>query len=212
MTIAAMKAYPADYWPHGNRNRYQAGCRCSECRGAQAAYMRLRRLARKCGEPNDLVSAGPVKRHLRKLQRQGVGRDAVAEATDIPYSTITRLRKGLQTHLRVVSERKILAVTRAQALDGATVDATKTWALIAELREEGYEVRFLAKQLGFVGKGLPFGKKRITVRNANRVELLHRKLTNWHEVKGVSARAAPQDRYRCPQARPVLAPSARVLE
>jgi hypothetical protein len=58
--------------------------------------------------------------------------------------------------------------------DRALVPARRTHKLIRELVNDGYTKRFLARQLGYTGQGLPFSRPSITARNASRIERLYR--------------------------------------
>lgn len=162
---------------HGDRSRYVLGCRCDACRAAniayQTAWMQRRRDA---GIGNPKVPAKRAQAHIRKLGRQGVGMDAIAEATDIGRNTIWRIAKGVAKVTTTRTERLILGVTAKQAKDAARVDAGRTRALIASLIEEGYLCRDLARMLGYKGKRIPLYKT-ITVRKADRVRQLHHRLT-----------------------------------
>lgn len=162
---------------HGDRLRYIAGCRCDLCRKANSAYERERIRARREGDWNGIVSAEKARAHLIKLSKQGVGRRAVAYATDVAESIVHQIRMGTRTRVRARTERLILKVSPAMALDGANKRAARTWKLIDELREEGYTDAFIAKRLGYKRPALQFGRTYVTVRNAARVERLHRELT-----------------------------------
>lgn len=162
---------------HGDRNRYLGGCRCGDCRAANAAYQRESRRRRAGGEWNGYVPADRARQHLRQLQAQGVGRRAVADAADVSRTTIAAVRDGRQLHLRAAAERRILQVTHAQASDCALVDGTETWRLIHALVEEGYTRKFIAERLGYRGHAIPLMRGRVTVRNAQRVRDLHDRLT-----------------------------------
>ena len=88
------------------------------------------------------------------------------------------IRSKRKTRIRARTERAILAVTTAQASDRAYTGAQPTFKRINELLEEGFTVKFLAQQLGYKNPTLQFNRDRVTVRNAGRVERLHRKLTS----------------------------------
>lgn len=176
--LQRMKQHRAAFrFAHGNRNRYLGGCRCADCRAANAAYQRESRRRRAAGQWNGYVPADRAREHLRQLQAQGVGRRAVAAASDVSKTTIMALREGRQRHLRAAAERRILQVTPAQASDCALVDAAETWRLIHALVEEGYTKKFIAGRLGYRGNGIPLMRDRVTVRNAQRVRDLHDRLT-----------------------------------
>lgn len=168
----------AESRPHGDRLRYVAGCRCNLCRRANSIYENARQKARRAGDWNGIVDAGKARAHLLKLSKQGVGRRAVADCTDVAETILCEIRAGKRTQIRARTERKILAVTQAMALDGTLTRAKQTWRLIDELVEEGYTIPDLAARLGYKNPTLQFGRDRVTVRNAYRVECLHRKLTS----------------------------------
>lgn len=179
--IAKMQANlraKAETYNHGDRRRYLSGCRCEDCTEGNTAYMRELRAKHRAGiHVGTLVPAAPVRQHLRKLRAKHVGLRAVSECAKVPRSTLGYLLSGHKKSLRESTAKRILGVTANQRSDGALVSAAKSWELIRELREEGYLVKYLAKQLGFSGAGIQVGKTRITVRNAARIELLHRRLT-----------------------------------
>lgn len=163
--------------PHGTRIRYVGGCRCDACRAANSAYERIRQKARREGDWNGVVDAGNARAHLRKLSRQGVGKNAVAAASDVPRSVIHEIRLGRKPRIRARTERRILAVTKAMASDRALVSAARTWRLLEDLLEEGYRKGMIARRLGYRGYGIQLSRGQVTVRNAARVERLHRELT-----------------------------------
>lgn len=163
--------------PHGERLRYVGGCRCDECRAANARYERERLTARREGDWNGIVPADRARAHLLKLSKAGVGRRAVAAASDVADTVLQEIRAGRKKRIRARTERLILAVSAAQASDRALTPARRTHKLIAELLEEGYTAGFLAERLGYRHRGLQFRAERVTVRNAARVARLHRELT-----------------------------------
>lgn len=163
--------------PHGTRLRYMSGCRCDACRKANSTYENERQKARRAGDWNGIVPADRARAHLLELSRQGVGRRAVRDCSDVAESVLLEVRAGRKTHIRARTERLILAVTAAQASDHALVSAKPSKRLIANLLEEGYTVKFLAKRLGYTNPSLQFNERRITVRNAARIKRLHEELT-----------------------------------
>lgn len=164
--------------PHGDRLRYIAGCRCDECRRANTRYESDRQRARKAGDWNGLVPADKARAHMLKLSRAGIGRRAIAAASDVADTVLQEIRSRRKRQIRARTERKILAVGKAQASDRALVDAKRTWALIDELLEEGYAVGLIATRLGYARPYLQFKRGgRVTVRTQARVERLHRELT-----------------------------------
>ncbi len=168
--------------PHGTRVRYLGGCRCSDCRQANTQYERDRQKARAEGDWNGIVDAAAARQHLLALADQGVGRRAVADASDVPGTILCEVRSGRKTKIRARTEKKILAVTVAMAADHALVDAAPTWALIAELRAAGFTKTRIAKELKHNSRQLQFGKKKLTVRNAAALQRVHERLMASDEV------------------------------
>lgn len=177
-TIGALKAAlaRAATSEHGERQRYLAGCRCDACKQANAAYERARRQARLSGEWNGLVSARKVRAHLKALSKKGVGRRAVAAASDVPEGTLNAIQAGKQQHLRAQSERRILAVTVDMASDHALIDIAPTLSLLRELKEAGFSQRRVARELGRKQPSLQLSKSRITPLMASRIAKVHRRL------------------------------------
>lgn len=60
----------------------------------------------------------------------------------------------------------------------AKLRTSKRLQRIDELIEEGYTIPDIAGRLGYKTPALQFGRERVTVRNAYKVECLHRKLTS----------------------------------
>lgn len=168
--------------PHGSRMRYIGGCRCDDCRAANTAYERERAVARKSGDWNGFVPSDKARAHILRLSAQGVGRRAIADASDVALSIVGRIRNGERPTIRARTERRILAVTVEMAADNATIDARDTWKLIRELLKAGFTKLRLARELGQQGSGLQLGRKRITARNAYQVQRLHARLMASDEI------------------------------
>lgn len=162
--------------PHGTRARYVQGCRCAECRAANAAYNRAREKALRYGlvEPNPLVPADEVRAHLKKLSAAGVGRKTVAKLSGVQATQIVRLRKGITKHIRQLTARRILAVTADQAADNARVDAARTRRQIAELRAEGFSRAAIVRALGMKSDNLPIRARRVSAATARAIDALWR--------------------------------------
>jgi hypothetical protein len=159
--------------PHGDRLRYQAGCRCPACRGANTAYERMRARARKAGLGNPIVIASEARAHLQALSAAGVGRKTVAAATDISEAILYMIMAGTREKIRQATAHKILAVTPECKADGACIDAAPTWALVEELLKAGDTKLSIARGIGQKGSGLQLSRKLITVRNADLVRRHH---------------------------------------
>jgi hypothetical protein len=84
---------------HGNRVRYLAGCRCTDCRRANSAYESARQKARAAGDWNGFVLA-TRRAHLKDLSSKNVGRRAVSAASDVAESIVFAIASGTKTHIR----------------------------------------------------------------------------------------------------------------
>lgn len=164
--------------PHGDRLRYLAGCRCSECRGANCAYEKARAAARKAGDWNGLVPAAEARAHLAALSAQGVGYKTAADAAGVAASIVAKIVAGTRSRIRARSERAILGVTAQAAADRALVDAGATWQLLDELIADGYRKTYLARELGSRSKtpALQLQRTQVTARSAFDVQQLHARL------------------------------------
>ncbi len=162
--------------PHGDRLRYIAGCRCDLCRKANSTYERERQKARAAGDWNGIVDAGKARQHLMNLSQQGVGRRAVAAASDVAETVLMDIRSGTKTRIRARTERQILAVTPEMASDHALVDAGPTWKLVRELLKAGFTKARLSAEMGTNGRALQLAKDQVTVRNAARMVAVHARL------------------------------------
>ena len=160
---------------HGDRLRYLSGCRCFHCRRANSDYERERKAARLAGDWNGIVSAKRARTHLNRLRKAGVGRRAVRMSTDISDTVLQAIVTGRKKNIRARTERLIIGVTKAAALDGAYVSAGRTWQQVNELITEGFTKARISREIGQGGRALQLGKKRVTVRNAAAVGCLWKK-------------------------------------
>lgn len=161
---------------HGDRLQYMAGCRCPECRRANSTYENARQKARRNGDWNGVVPAAKARTHILKLSRLGVGRNAVAAASDVSRTAIVEIRAGKKQNIRARTERKILAVTKAMASDKALISAKEAWRLIDELLAAGFTKGAIALGIGRKTPALQLNREKITVRNAYLVAQLHARL------------------------------------
>ena len=161
---------------HGDRLRYLAGCKCTDCRKANSRYESQRQAARRAGDWNGIVSAKRARRHILKLSRIGVGRRAIAAASDVGETTIQEVRSRKKLHIRARTERRILDVTPDMISDRALVPAGALWKRIGHLLEEGYTKRRIAQLLGYSSPALQFKKAKVTARSDYDIAQLFQRL------------------------------------
>lgn len=180
--------------PCGTRVRYYAGCRCSECKAANAVYERERMEARKRGEHNGLVSADRARAHLLKLSKRGVGRKTAADAAKVAASIVSKIIDGQRMKIRAQTERRILAVTEATAADGSIRSARAAWRMLDELIAAGYSKGGLASEiLGRRVTGLQISRRSVTVKTEARVRIVYERLRMASESDEAQARAHLQE-------------------
>jgi hypothetical protein len=126
---------------------------------------------------NGLVDAAPVRRHLRKLSRKGVGYKSVADAADVGRTALVELLSGRRRQIRKQAERRILAVTVEAIADHGIVDGAATWKLVDELIARGLRKGEIAQRLGMQRAALQLGKERVLARTAYAVARLYRVLS-----------------------------------
>jgi hypothetical protein len=162
--------------PHGTRIKYIGGCKCMLCRAANSRYETERHAARKAGDWNGIVDTDKARRHLKMLSRNGVGRRAVADASDIAGTILSEIRSGKRKRIRARTERKILAVTKEALSGGALVDADLTWKKIDELLDEGFTKGGLALRLGMKTLALQIKRFEVTAKTQMRVDRFYRQI------------------------------------
>jgi hypothetical protein len=149
----------------GTRQKYLDGCRCDPCRAANTEYLRQRRAP---GE----VDATAARKHLLMLRRFDIGTRAVADSCDLDRDTVWRIVTGRRATIHATTAAKILSVDKDARADGSRVRAGNLRGMINLLVERGWTKRFLTRQLGL--GSLPLRHRRITARNAMRIERLYR--------------------------------------
>jgi hypothetical protein len=171
--MSGIGTYRGD-WPHGNRARYVSGCRCEDCRRANREYAHTRALAVIRGDANPLVDASQARAHLLTLSKAGVGKRAVAEASDVALSVLTAVRVGAKQRIRARTERRILAVDVGARADGALVSDRETAAAIRELLSLGLTKTAIAAALGSEAKvpALQIAKRYVMAKTALKVQRL----------------------------------------
>lgn len=107
---------------------------------------------------NGLVAAEPVRKHLLKLSRRGIGYKAVAAACDVSKTNLMKILNGTKTLVRKSTADRVLAVDRGAIADHSLVPAARTWKIVRRLLEEGFTRSSLAKRLGYKSPALQFRK------------------------------------------------------
>jgi hypothetical protein len=107
------------------------------------------------------------------LSGAGIGRKAVAAASTLSESTLKDIRTGKRLKVSASTQTLILGVGLDAARKGAQVDASKAWAQIDELLDEGFNRASLALRLGMKTPKLQFRRSRMTQANVDRVNALY---------------------------------------
>jgi hypothetical protein len=166
---------PGDRYAHGTRARYIAGrCRCDDCRAANAAFERERKVARRGGDWNGLVAAERARQHLLALREGGIGRRTVSDITGLSGTIVSMIASGKKRQIRARTERDILAIGLDVVNDATLVDAAPAWARVAQLQAWGLSKAEIARRLGRKAPALQMRRDQITARTARLVEELHR--------------------------------------
>lgn len=94
---------------HGTRAIYRAGCRCSHCRAANAAYWQSWHLATLKGRPllGARVSAVEAHRLLKIMRAEWLTKRRLAVALGIRFKDLARL-----SHRHTISVRMLLKIRR----------------------------------------------------------------------------------------------------
>jgi hypothetical protein len=126
---------------------------------------------------NGMVDAAPVRAHLLKLRRQGLGHKTVAAAADVGATTLSRILWGEKKLIRAQSAARVLAVTKDAIADGGRVPAGPTLKLVGELLAAGLTKQGIARRLGQKGPSLQIGPRYVQARTALTVKKLLARVT-----------------------------------
>lgn len=143
--------------PHGHKMRYLAGCRCVHCRYGNAAYERKLEEDRKRLGPNDLVTTGRVRQHLKYLQQFGMGHKTVAKQAGVGKTVLAEILWYGKKQMRRRGEARVLAVqpTLDTLPKNVTVPAAETLARLRQLVSWGYPKTLINRDgLALRGMGL----------------------------------------------------------
>lgn len=141
----------AYYWgPDGE----SSGCRCRGCTDANSAYKKWRELLLETGRWAALVPAEPVREHIRRMERAGMGREQLAERSGISVGGIQKIMLGqrgkLARNVRPATAAAILAVEpeAAVAPSRVVVDGLGTRRRLEALTAMRWTGKLLAPEIG----------------------------------------------------------------
>lgn len=145
------------------------GCRCHDCRAAQARYERARSQRI---EPA-YVGADPARQHVTWLSSQGVGLKQIVKVSGVSQGALWKLMYGkdgrTSKRIRKATSDAILNVTADATADGARVDAATTWSRIDRLVAAGVTKKAIAERIGQRGPGLQLARTTIHARHARAI-------------------------------------------
>jgi hypothetical protein len=129
---------------------------------------------------NGLVDAEPVRQHLMRLRRAGVGYKTVAAACDVGKTAITKILDRSNTFIRAQTARRILAVDAKAKADHAVISSPSTIAKaqrqVEELIALGFRKHEIARLLGSKSPALQVGRTgRLIAKSAAAIERLLRR-------------------------------------
>jgi superfamily II DNA or RNA helicase len=163
---------------HGAAGAYQDyKCRCAECLEYRRALDRSR-LAEK-RQLRDPVSALRVRRHLERLEADGVSGAPLGVVRAV-FNGAPQVEREHAMRLQAVGLSMCLAAqnktgSRGRLISTANerVDPAPTWQLLDDLRERGFGITWVSRELGYVG-GLQITRsRRLSRRIADAVAALH---------------------------------------
>lgn len=131
------------------------GCRCDPCQVAAKAV----RDAAKLRTAPAYVDATRAREHVEWLGTHGVGLKAITRKTGVSGGTLCKLVYGQggkppSKRIKKATEDKLLAVTPADASDGARVDKAPMLADIATLTSRGWTKSAIARAIGVLETNL----------------------------------------------------------
>lgn len=190
---------------HGTKARYNRGCRCGACSGANRESQAQRARLTAYGRWQPYVDATPAREHLRMLMGAGIGWKRAAVLAGISYGTVTNILYGASgrppaARVRPETEQAILSVKAGlDALDDlAVTDATGTRRRVQALAAVGWPQAALAARLGTTKGNLSatVNGTRVRAGTARAVRGLYEELwdapppqgTRWERTASTSAR------------------------
>lgn len=160
---------------HGpERGSRPGGCRCELCRAASSEAQREARL----NPVPAYVSATPARAHVEFLSQHGVGLKQIAKVSGVAHGALWKLMygpsgRGPSKRIRPATAEKILAVTPADAADGARVPAGPTWEKVDQLVAAGLPKTEIARRIGQNSGGLQLGREFVSGGHARTIAALH---------------------------------------
>lgn len=189
---------------HGTRANYVRGCKCADCRAANARYTKLAKYRSDKGI-STLVDAAPVKAHLAQLRAAGVGKRTIAQRAGVAQTVVNRLigidHSKPARRVHPDTARKLLAVTIDDHADGTFIPSTGATRRIQALVSIGWTQTELGRRIGWTTANL----NRITLGQVDNITRATYKLINdlYDEL---SMRPGPSQRARNLAARRSWAP------
>lgn len=137
----------------------------------------------------DLANAKRVREHLANLSAHGVGRHAVADASDVPQAVLADIKIGRKYLVTSEIAEKILAVTVEAIADGALVPAAPTYEAIDHLKHRGLTDGNIRRLLGStattptlaLGKDFVLARTAFKIAKLAKLPLLRDKLTTLQD-------------------------------
>lgn len=164
----------AEAHDHGTRASYRRGCRCLQCRAANANYERRRQII-SYPDPAELVDAELAVLHLEALRAQGVGYRQAAKLAGVSPQLVSEIRGGQRLLVRADIASRILGMPAVLA-HGQRVTAWRTWRFLDSLKREGFPKGELARRLGLQSPQLQLHSRHVRVKNALRVKRLWQRI------------------------------------
>lgn len=175
-------AIPAEAFEHGDPARYHRGCRCQLCKTGITAYNRHKKYLRETGR-GTLRTTTRAAAHVTRLRQAGMSDHTIMQTARISPDILYRVTRG-EGHIRLSSERRILAVPVPQAAEPknyALIDANGTWRRLQALAVAGWTAKEIASRIGAHPTYVAYvmaggGGGRIAIRTAQMVSRIYREL------------------------------------
>lgn len=171
---------------HGTNACYTLDrCKCAPCAAAHSEATRRRSRLQAYGRYDRYAPAGPVRAHVRRLVRAGIGLKRIGAVSGVGNSTLGKLING--QHGRPPSQRvlrstaqRLLSVSVSDLAGGALVDQTGTARRLQALVAIGWSAAELGRRLDRLPSNmtaLVHGRGQVTVRTRACVAELYDQLS-----------------------------------